>query len=28
VLHLSDAIGCGVNPKAGAAVAQNRRKSA
>jgi L-alanine-DL-glutamate epimerase-like enolase superfamily enzyme len=28
VLHLSDAIGCGVTPKAGAAVAQNRRKSA
>jgi L-Ala-D/L-Glu epimerase len=28
VLHLSDAIGCGVLPKAGAAVAQNRRKSA
>jgi L-alanine-DL-glutamate epimerase-like enolase superfamily enzyme len=28
VLHLSDAIGCGVNPKAGSAVTQNRRKSA
>jgi L-alanine-DL-glutamate epimerase-like enolase superfamily enzyme len=28
VLHLSDAIGCGVNPKTGAAIAQSRRKSA
>src|SRR5882757_95873 len=28
VLHLSDTIGCGVNPKAGSAVTQNRRKSA
>ena len=28
VLHLSDSIGCGVNPKAGAAFVQNRRKSA
>ena len=27
VLHLSDAIGCGVTPKAGAAVAQSHRKS-
>jgi L-alanine-DL-glutamate epimerase-like enolase superfamily enzyme len=28
VLHLSDAIGCGVTPKPGAVIAQNRRKSA
>ena len=28
VLHLSDAIGCGVTPKTGAVMAQNRRKSA
>jgi L-alanine-DL-glutamate epimerase-like enolase superfamily enzyme len=28
VLRLSDAIGCGVNPKIGALLAQNRRKSA
>jgi L-alanine-DL-glutamate epimerase-like enolase superfamily enzyme len=28
VLHLSDAIGCGVTPKAGAALAQSHRKSA
>jgi L-alanine-DL-glutamate epimerase-like enolase superfamily enzyme len=28
VLHLSDAAGCGVNPKTGAAVAATRRKSA
>ena len=28
VLHLSDAAGCGVNPKTGAAIAATRRKSA
>ncbi len=28
VLHLSDSIGCGVNPKTGTAFVQNRRKSA